>query len=56
MVGVQKKKEKWRTHLNPLQMQDVTEMHGTFNMFLQFQYEQVATIWTIRFWFYWKCP
>lgn len=37
-------------------MQEVTEMQSTFNMFLQAQDEQVATIWTIQFCFYWKCP
>lgn len=52
----EKREEKWRTHLNQLQMQEVTEMQSTFNIFLQAQEEQVATIWTIQFWFYWKCP
>lgn len=51
----EKREEKWRIHLNLLQMQEATEMQGTFDMFLQAQYEQVAIVWTIRFWFYWKC-
>lgn len=50
-----KTEEKWRTHLKPLQMQEVTEMQSTFNMFLQAQEEQVTAIWTIQFCFYWKC-
>lgn len=49
----EKREEEWRTHLKPLQMQEVTEMHA-FNMFLQAQDEQVAKILSIQFCFYWK--
>jgi len=40
----EKREEKCKTHLNPLQLQEATEMQGTFDMFLQAQYEQVAMI------------
>lgn len=45
VAGVEKKK-KGKRNEGPIstQMQEVTEMQGTFDVFLQAQYEQVAII------------
>lgn len=46
-----KRRKKGRQRPISTQMQEVTEMQGTFDMVFQAQYEQVAIIWTIRFCF-----